>query len=133
MGGKNGLLTTNGLKQFSLSLLLILLAGCSVMQRTAIPTDPVEAKRLAQTYINEANVTLTAAANVVAQKRKDNIITVAERDSYVDKIRDFAKQADDVQALLDTGDIEKGFNQAELLKRLIVILHREVATKARQQ
>jgi soluble cytochrome b562 len=119
------------LKLYSVLLLLTLVA-CSPLQRVAIPTDPVEATKLAQSYINEANVTLIAVANVVAENRKNEIITVAERDSYVAKLKDFAKRVDDAQLALRTGDINKAFNQAELLKALIIALHREVAAKARQ-
>lgn len=120
------------LRNLYLYILVLALTACAApMQRTVIPDDPVEAAKLAQAYINEANITLTAAANVVAENKKNEIYTAAERDAYVAKLRVYAKRVDNAQLALDTGDFRKAFNEAELMKSLIIALHREIAAKAR--
>lgn len=116
----------------TLLVLALALASCASVPRVQIPSDPVEARNVGQRYINEANATLIAAAKVVMQQRQDNIITVEERDKYVAKLREYARRMDEAQAFLDSGDFSKAFNQTELLKSLIVALHREVAERARK-
>lgn len=83
-----------------------------------------------QDAINEANVTLTAVANVIAQNVKDGIFTKDEAQKYLDQVKDLARKVDTAQALIRAGD-PKGAEQAELLRTLIVALHREVAARAR--
>lgn len=115
--------------------LALLLPGCAMFQPSDIPVSqslPVAAQN-AQKAINEANVTLTAAANVVSQNFADGILTKEEAQSYIAKIEDYAKKVDSAKKLLDGGDILGAQNQAELLSKLIVALHREVAAKARQK
>lgn len=109
------------MKAYKYLFLIFLLAGC--VNAVKAPTSPQEA-------INEANITLTATANVVAQNVKDGIFTKEEGQRYIDKVRDLAKKVDAAQKLVDTGmpDAEK---QAELVRDLIVALHREVAQRAR--
>jgi soluble cytochrome b562 len=120
--------------------LAAMIGGCGLMgpgglfPSTDIPVSPTlsPAAQAAQKAINEANVTLAATANVIAQNVTDGIWTKPEAQSYLDKVKDFAKKTDAAQVLLNGGDILNAKNQAELLKSLILTLHREVAAKARK-
>ena len=111
--------------------------GCWIVNFTAVLllaacANPVTVPQTPQEAINEANVTLTATSNVIAQNVADGIFTKAEAQSYLDKVRELAKKVDDAQALVDAG-LPDAKDRAELVRRLIVALHREVAQRARQQ
>jgi soluble cytochrome b562 len=82
-----------------------------------------------QKSINEANVLIAAAANVVAQDMKDGILTKPQAQAYADKLKEFSQKADQAQALLAGGNILDAKNQAELLSALILALHREVVAR----
>lgn len=112
------------------------LAGCGTLF-TNTGTIPVSQTlspqaQQAQTAINEANVLLTAFNNAVGQEKVDGIITAAERDAYLDKSDAYGETLDKAQKALRGGDILSAKNQAELVKKLITTLHREVANAARQ-
>jgi soluble cytochrome b562 len=102
--------------------LLLLLVGC--VNPVAVPSSPQEA-------INEANITLAAAASVIGQNVKDKVFTKEEGQRYLDKVRELAKKVDDAQRLVDAG-LPDAAKQADLVKSLIVALHREVAARARR-
>lgn len=119
----------------ALILALSLLAGCAMFTQPG--TIPVSqqlspAAQTAQTAINEANILLTAAANVIAQNVVDGISTKAEGQKQLDQVRTYAAQVDRAKRLLDSGDIVAAKDQAELASKLIVALHREVASRARK-
>lgn len=86
----------------------------------------------AQNAVNEANLSLTAAANVIAQNVKDGIWTKEQGKTYLDKVKDYAKQTDRAQELVRLGEFGQGKTQAEAVKALIVVLHREAAAAARR-
>jgi hypothetical protein len=116
-------------------LALALLAGCAMFTQPG--TVPVSEKlspaaQSAQTAINEANILLTAAANVIAQNVVDGISTKDEGQKQIDQVRTYATQVDRAQKLLESGDIVSARNQAELAQKLIATLHREVAARARK-
>jgi len=114
--------------------LLALLPACALMAPATIPVSqslPAAAQEV-QKSINEANVLIAAAANVVAQDLKDGILTKAEAKSYGDKLTDFAKKADQAQTLLAGGKILDAKTQAEFLSTLIVSLHREVVSRRKK-
>lgn len=102
---------------------VMLLAACA---------NPLTVPQTPQGAIDEANVMLHATANVIAQNVADGIYTKAEGQKYLDKVRDLAKKVDDAQALVDAG-LPDAKDRAELVRRLIVALHREVAQRARNQ
>ena len=116
------------------SILLILgMFGCSVLG----PVEPIgkafTPAEQAQLAVNEANLSLTAAANVITQNLKDKVWTKQQAQGYLDKVRLYAKDVDKAQDLVRLGQFELGKSQAELTKSLIIILHREIAAKARAQ
>jgi soluble cytochrome b562 len=96
------------------------------------PTTLPAAGVAAQASINEANLALTAAANVIAQNVKDRIWTKAQAQGYLDKVRTYANQVDRAQQLVRLGDFAGGKTQAEAVKALIIVLHREAAAAARK-
>jgi soluble cytochrome b562 len=103
-------------------LLVLLLAGC---------VNPVVAPSSPQQAINEANITLTAAANVIAQNVNDKVFTREEGQKYIDKVRELAGKVDQAQKLVDAG-LPDAAKQAEIVRTLIIALHREVAQRARK-
>jgi soluble cytochrome b562 len=100
---------------------------------SAIPgcANPVTVPQSPQEAINEANITLTAAANVIASNVRDKVFTREEGQQYIDKVRDLAKKVDDAQKLVDSG-LPDAAKQAEIVRSLILALHREVAARARK-
>ena len=113
--------------------LTLSLAGCGLLgisEPIGKASTPAEQAQLA---VNEANLSLTAAANVVAGNVKDRIWTKEQAQGYLNKIRDYARDVDRAQDLVRAGQFELGKSQAELTKSLIIILHREIAQKARAQ
>jgi hypothetical protein len=122
----------------ALMLALAVIHACTPMQAVSIPTDPVEALKQAQAYIDESNTLLIAVASVVRQQKVEGIITPAERDQYVAHMRDFASKVDIAQGLVDTCteskgpcDFTKAWNQGRLLRQGVTIIHREIAARAR--
>ena len=113
--------------------LLVTIGGCGIFG----PTEPVgkasTPAEQAQLAVNEANLSLTAAANVITQNLKDKVWTKQQAQGYLDKVRLYAKDVDKAQDLVRLGQFELGKSQAELTKSLIIILHREIAAKARAQ
>jgi soluble cytochrome b562 len=103
-------------------LVLLYTLGCA---------NPIVAPKSPQEAINEANVYLTATANVIKQNAEDKVYTKDEAQRYLDKVRDLAKQVDNAQALVTAG-LPNAKDQAELVRALIIALHREVAARARK-
>ena len=112
--------------------LLVTIGGCGIFG----PTEPVgkasTPAEQAQLAVNEANLSLTAAANVVAGNLKDRVWTKAQAQGYLDKIKDLSHQVDRAQELIRLGDFTQGKTQAEVVKAALIILHREIAAKARE-
>lgn len=105
------------------ALVLLYTLGCA---------NPVVAPKTPQEAINEANVTLTATANVIAQNVKDGIYTKDEGNRYLGKVRELADKVDAAQKLVNAG-LPDAAKQAEIVRSLILALHREVAARARQK
>ena len=112
----------------------LVLSGCSMVAPATVPVSQSlsPAAQSVQKALNEANITIAAAANVVAQYVADGILTKPEAQKYVAELKGYAAQADKAQKMLDSGDVVNAKNQAELLNRLIVALHREVSTRSRK-
>lgn len=121
------------MKALILSLALFLPA-CSLVQPAEIPVNTTlpAAVQAVQKTINEANVLITAAANVVAQNYKDGISTKEEAMSYALKLKDMADKLDFAQQSLRLGDLGSAKTQSELIQKAITLLHKEVAQKARK-
>ena len=123
------------LSAWAMSLTIALVGGCAMVAPADVPVSqslsaPAQA---VQKSINEANIAIATAANVVAQNTVDGIWTKEEGRAYVAKLKDFAGKVDAAQKMLDSGDVLSAKNQAELLSKLVVALHREVAARARKQ
>lgn len=121
------------MKALVLSLAL-LLPACSLMQPAEVPVNTTlpAAVQTVQKTITEANILITAAANVVAQNYKDGISTKEEAMAYALKLKDMADKLDSAQQALRLGDLTNAKNQAELIQKAITLLHKEVAAKARK-
>jgi PBP1b-binding outer membrane lipoprotein LpoB len=119
--------------------LALMLGGCSMFgpletaTPMSVPTTLPEAGRQAQLAINEANLALTAAANVIAANVKDGIWTKAQAQGYLDKVREYAKQVDRAQEAVRLGQFSTAQAQANAVQALILILHREAAAQARKE
>ena len=108
------------------------LASCGILG----PVEPIgkasSPSEAAQLAVNEANLSLAAAANVIAQNVKDRVWTKQQAQGHLDKVKDLSHQVDRAQELIRLGDFTGGKTQAEIVKAGLVILHREIAAKARQ-
>ena len=109
----------NAIRVHLYAICVLLMVACAT-----VPQTPQEA-------LNEANITLTATARVVEQNVNDKIFTKAEGQKYLDKVRDLAGKVDDAQKLVTAG-LPNAKQQAEIVRALILALHREVASRARQ-
>lgn len=114
--------------------LTIALAGCPGMGgRADLPVSQSlsPAAQNVQKAINEANITIAAAFNVVAQNVTEGILTKVEGQDYVGKLKNYAAKVDAAQALLKGGDILNAQKQSEILSRAVLALHKEIASRAR--
>ena len=122
--------------RYLILVLALSLAGCDTLfVKADVPVSQSlpPAAQEAQTAINEANILITATANVIAENVKAGIMTRLEGQKYVTKLKDYAQQVDNAQALVRTGDIFNAKTQAELLKKALLALHKEVAARARKE
>lgn len=114
-----------------------LLSGCALIG----PVEPIGgvskdlpfAAQQAQASINEANLALTAAANVITENVKEGIWTKDQAQGHLNRVKDYARRVDRAQELVRLGDFTKGKTEAEAVKALILILHREIAAQARKE
>jgi hypothetical protein len=119
---------------FTAVIAALLLASCGMF--TPAGEIPVSEKlsvaaQAAQKAINEANVLLISFNNVVGQQKADAIITASERDVYLNRSDMYGEDLDKAQKALRAGDVVTAQNKAELVKKLIIALHREVAQAKR--
>jgi phosphohistidine swiveling domain-containing protein len=117
----------------SLFLIALLLVGCETLGITTAPI-PVDAAlsptaQKAQNVINEANLTLTSAANVIAQKKAAGVITRAQAQSDLNKVKKFAADLDRAQALLDSGFSLDAETLATVLNKGLLALHKEISAR----
>lgn len=116
-----------------------LMGGCALfgpvepVSRGTVSSTLPPAGQQAQLAINEANLTLAAAANVIAGNLKDRIWTKQQAQGYLDKVKDYARQVDRAQELVRLGEFAQGKTQAEAVRALIIVLHREIAAQARKE
>jgi hypothetical protein len=116
-----------------------LISGCQTMKDMV---DPGEAPKVdqslpapiqaAQQAINEANLDITAAANIVKSNAKAGVTTKAEALEQVGQLRNFREQIKAAQVLLDAGDISNAQTQTKLVNTLLTTLQKKVAEEARK-
>lgn len=109
------------LYQFWHIALLLLLAACT----TVVPKTPQEA-------INEANIYLNATAQQIGENVKNGVMTKAEAQDALDKVKTYRDQVDIAQTLLDQGNAAAAMDKAKIVRSLVIALHREVAKRARE-
>ena len=110
------------LSKILITCLFIFMTGCASVE---VPKD-------AQGWINEGRVTLIATANLVADNVKGDIMTPAEGQNVLNKVREYSKTLDDAQKLFDTGFASEAVDKAKLVNSVITALHKEIAAKARE-
>jgi hypothetical protein len=115
--------------------LLLALAGCGTLftppGEIPVSQQLSPAAQAVQSTVNEANILLAAVASVIGQNVLDGIATKAEGQRQLDQVRAYAAEVDRAQKLLESGEIIAAKDRAELTRRLVVALHREVAARAR--
>jgi hypothetical protein len=123
--------------KFLAALLICLsLAGCETLfQKADTPVSktlhPIAQE--AQSAINEANILITATANVIGENVKAGITPKDEAATQLSKLRDYAKQVDRAQeAVRLGGDLADVKTQTELIRKALIAFHKEVASKARK-
>lgn len=103
--------------------------GCSFLKPQPIaelkmPSTLSEAGKQAQNLINEANVAITAAYNVVAANLENGTMSAVDGAKYIAALDDYAKKVDAAQSALNLGQVADAKTQAEALNKLIVALHK---------
>jgi len=127
------------MKKLILALIIAALPACALIGPVepaapiGVPSTLPEAGKQAQNVINEANIGLAAAASVIAANVRDGIYTKAQAQSHLDQVRDYAGKIDRAQEALTLGDFGSAQSQANAVRSLILILHREVAAQARKE
>jgi len=122
----------------ALALLSGGMMGCAGLQELAGDTLKVDANlsppaQIAQSVINEANLTLTASANVIGNNAQSGIMAKVDAQAALDEVKRLREQVKTAQALLELGDISSAQSQAALINRLATALHKRVAAEARKQ
>jgi hypothetical protein len=115
--------------------LFLCLAGCAQMvpfEPIAVPENLSEAGKAAQQLINEGNIALTAAYELVGERRKEKLITKGEAFKILNTLDDYSADLDKAQEILNLGNDLEAKGKAEVTKRLIDALRKTVAEKARQ-
>lgn len=107
------------------------LTGCSLFATEPIPVSTTlsPAQQKAQNVINEANLTMTSAANVIAQKKAAGVTTRAQAQRDLDKVKKLSADLDKAQALLDKGFTLDAETQAAALNKALLALHKELAER----
>lgn len=120
------------------ALVVLLSAGCGTLGQLFGPGEPPkvdqtlsEPAQAAQSAINEANLMIAAAANVIGNNAAAGIMTKAEAQQALDEVKRLREQARSAQAVLDLGDIGNAQTQAALINQLAAALHARVAKQAR--
>lgn len=109
-----------------------LAVSCTPLAPLKAPTNLTEAQATAQGLINEANVLLTACANVIASGVKEGTMPKDQAQKHLDKVREFSAKVDEAQALLRSGNEAAAMDRAQLVRSLILELHRALAAQARK-
>jgi len=115
----------------SYAAFFLFLTSCAFLSQPKTPQD----------WVNEANLMITATANVVRTQHTDGLITTEKKDRYKEILVHRARQVDDAQSLLDEiktlGDdiqVRKNeilaINKAKLVTRILREIQRELAENA---
>lgn len=115
------------------------LGGCQTLQELVGPGEAPKVDQTlsvpaqaAQQAVNEANLTITATANVIGNNAETGVMTKAEAQKALDEVADWRKKARAAQSLLDAGDIGNAKTQAELINQAVSALQKRVAAEARK-
>lgn len=121
-----------------LAVLSVGLYGCPgtvfEVRKAEIPVsqDLSPLAQAAQTSINEANVALAAAKQVIRDKAANGIVSADEAQTWLDRTRALDEKVDAAQSLLALGDPAAAKTQAEWINTAIVALQAEIAKRARE-
>lgn len=119
--------------------LVFALGGCvstAPLQTPAVienESPAAKALRLAHVAVNEANAALTALNNVIGSNAEAGVWTKAQAQGYLDQSKEYGKKVDGARAALRLGNLTEARSQAELVKSMILLLHRKVAEQARKE
>ena len=112
---------------------VLALSGCA-SSRAPIGVDktapaPVQA---AQAALAEGWILVAAVSDVVARQKRDGVITAAERDIYTAKLDEQVAALEKAEDLIAT-NAPLAASRASATKALLLLLQREIASKARSQ
>jgi metal-dependent amidase/aminoacylase/carboxypeptidase family protein len=113
--------------------LVLLLVGCVASEPIPVSENLSPAQQKAQNVINEANLTMTSAANVVAQKKAAGVTTRAQAQRDLDKVKGHARDIDKAQALLDAGFTLDAETLAAAMNKALLALHKEISERKAKQ
>ena len=116
------------------------LSGCGVTQGLTQPlhdekVQPTESAvmRTARIAVDEANASLTALDKVIGQNAESGVWTRAQAQDYLDTSKEYGRKVDAARAALRSGLPVDAQSQAEVVKVLILTLHKRVAEAARKE
>jgi hypothetical protein len=110
----------------------VLAGGCaSTKAPIGVDKTATPAVQAVQAAINEGRIAIGASAGVIAQHKRDGLITAAERDAFVAKLEEYRDELKDAERLKDLGDL-RAASKAGATKALILLLQHELAAKARE-
>lgn len=112
------------------------LSSCALVEPGAqikVDEKATATAQAAQHAVNEGYVLLTASYNVVADNVGSGVMTKDEGRGYIEKLDGFKAKLDAAHDLLKGGKALEARDKAELLRSLILALHKEVAAKARKE
>jgi len=120
--------------------LAALMGGCAVVQGLTQPlhgdkavTTEAPAVRAARVAIDEANAYLTALNKVIGDNAATGVWTKEQAQVYLDESKAYGKRVDNARELLRGGLLTDAQSQAEVVKALILTLHKRVAEAARKE
>lgn len=107
-------------------------SGCaSTSKPIGVTKTAPAAVQTAEAAINEARIAIGATAGVIAQHKRDGILTSAERDVFVARLEAAALDVKDAERLKDLGDVTAA-SKAGAVKSVILLLQKELAAKAKE-
>jgi len=108
-------------------------SGCaSSTKPIGVDKTAPAALQTAQAAINEARIAIGASAGVVAQHKRDGIITAAERDVFVARLESMRDDVKEAERLKDLGNLTGAEKKASAARAIIVLLQKELAAKAKE-
>ena len=116
------------------------LGGCGVMQELTQPlhgdtalTAESPQMRAARIAVDEANASLTALNIVIGDNADTGVWTKSQAQGYLDDSKKYGEKVDKARDLMRDGLLSEAKSQAELVKSLILTLHKRAADAARKE